>query len=345
MSFSNTTLLGTNNKTNASFRNSPCSFGVSVAEKISKLSVYSLILLTSLLGNLFVITMVYKRKELRKTVNFFIVNMAVSDVLFSVSVIPVEITGIATGSWHWRVGGITGLVLCKFYSLTRRLSFLISVQSQVWIAVDRFVAILFPMKIGLISTASRVTAITSSWIIAVFFNSPLLVTWAQARYDNKLFCTPVNTMSVFPNEKALITYFLLHLAFNIIAPLILVSLLYTAIAITLKRRRKALIHVAANMQRHSLRKQKRAVQMCFVITTAFYVCVVPQALLYYVNNWTTSCTLLYSFSITADVLLYSSAAVNPIICLSFVQSYRRGLKNILTSCGGIRNKKITLHEI
>ena len=345
MSFSNTTLLGTHNETKASFQNSPCSFNVSAAEKITKLSVYSLILLTSLLGNVFIITMVYKRKELRKTVNFFIVNMAVSDVLFSVSVIPVEITGIATGSWHWRVGGIIGLVLCKFHSLTKQVSFLISVQSLVWIAVDRFVAILFPMKIGLIATASRVTAITSSWIIAVLFNSPLVATLALSRYDNKLFCTPVNTMSVFPNEKAVIAYFLLQLAFNIIAPLILTSLLYTAIAIALKRRRKALIQVTPNMQRRSLRKQKRAVQMCFVIMITFYICVVPQALLYYVNNWTTSCAFIHSFSIIADVLFYFSAAVNPIICLSFVESYRRGLKNILTSCGGIRNKTVTLHGI
>ena len=345
MSLSNTTQFGTNNETKPNFQNSPCSFDVSVAEKISKLSVHSLILLTSLLGNVFVITMVYKRKELRKTVNIFIVNMAVSDVLFSLSVFPVEITRIASDSWHWRVGGITGLVLCKFYSLTKQASFLISVQSMLWIAVDRFVAILFPMKIGLISRTIRVTAIASSWIIAVLFNSPLLVIWALARNGNKLFCTAVNTISVFPNQKALIAYFWLQLAINIIAPLILMSFLYTAIAIALRRRRKALTHFAANVQRHSLRKQKRAVQMCFVVMTAFYICVIPQALLYFVNNWTTSCVFLYSFSITADVLFYTSAAVNPIICLSFVESYRRGLKNVLTSCGGIRSKKVTLRGI
>ncbi len=52
-------------------------------------------------------------------------------------------------------------------------------------------------------------------------------------------------------------------------------------------------------------------------------------------------------------MYYSSSAVNPIICLSFVESYRRGLRNILCPCMRVRIKnseiakreQITLKEI
>ena len=333
---SNTTLLGLNNKTMAGLYNSTtCPSVSSEVVKISKLSLYSLILLTSIFGNIFIITMVYKRQELRKTVNVFIVNSAVSDVLFSLSVIPVEITAIATESFQWHVGGVTGGVLCKFYSFAKSISSAVSAQSLVWIAVDRFVAILFPMKIGLVSPTIRITAIVSSWITAIALTTPVLITWELAYKDScfVLFCSPVNTVSVFPDAEASNAYWIIQLTFILTFPFTLMTLLYAAIAIALKRRTKALVHVAAKIQSRSLRKQKRAVQMCFVIMTAFYICVVPQTLLYYIYYWTKSCIFLTVYSITADILFYSSAAVNPIICVVFVESYRRGLKTFCAFVG------------
>ena len=346
MTCSNATLLATDNITAVGLQTvSPCSVVSPKEEKIFTLSLYSFLLPACCLGNIFIIFMVFKRQELRKTVNYFIVNMAVSDLAFSLTMIPIQLTGFATGSHHWRVGGTVGLILCKFYAFTPRLSYLISSQSLVWIAIDRFVAILFPMKIGLISTKIRITAIASSWIVAFALNSPLLVTWTLSYNGNTLYCAPVNRKSVFPNQKADSVYFWLVLTLCTIVPLSLMTFLYTAIAVALKRQSKALVHMASNLQKHSLRKQKRAVQMCFAIMIAYYICALPHGFLYFVYYWSTSCVFRKTFSITAEFLLFSSAAVNPIISLSFVESYRRGLKNIVCSCGRIRRNKTTLNGI
>ena len=40
----------------------------------------------------------------------------------------------------------------------------VSVQSLVWIAIDRFVAVVFPIKHGLISPKIRTTVNGSTWI-------------------------------------------------------------------------------------------------------------------------------------------------------------------------------------
>lgn len=118
---SNSTISFSRNETSLGQNN--CSYSLFVdssAERISKLFAYCFILLGSFDGNISIIIIVYRHRYLRKTVNCFIVNMAVSDLLFPLSVIPVEITQIITTSWHWHVSGILGSIFLRvllFYAL------------------------------------------------------------------------------------------------------------------------------------------------------------------------------------------------------------------------------------
>ena len=57
--------------------------------KISLIVVYCMVLLVGLTGNALVIALVYKRKDLRKTINQLIANMAFSDFVFELTFIPV----------------------------------------------------------------------------------------------------------------------------------------------------------------------------------------------------------------------------------------------------------------
>ena len=109
---------------------------------------YSIILVVSLAGNSIVAIIVYKTKTMRKTINFFIVNMAMSDLLFSFFAFPWELTGFNAGSWLIR--GFLGHILCKMVSFATVVSVAVSIQSLVLIAVDRFGAVVFPLRSPLI---------------------------------------------------------------------------------------------------------------------------------------------------------------------------------------------------
>jgi len=58
------------------------------AEKIGKSFAYCLIFVVSLAGNTLVGTIVYKEKTMRKPINYLIVNMAMSDLLSPIFLIP-----------------------------------------------------------------------------------------------------------------------------------------------------------------------------------------------------------------------------------------------------------------
>jgi len=70
------------------------------AEKLGHTVAYSLIFLVSLAGNTVIGIIVYKTKTTRKTITFLIVNMAMSDLLFAIFLIPVLVQLLYIDSWQ-----------------------------------------------------------------------------------------------------------------------------------------------------------------------------------------------------------------------------------------------------
>ena len=106
------------------------------AEKNGKNIAYSLVFVVSLVGNSFIGIIVYKAQTLRKPINFFIVNKAMSDLLVPIFLFPSELTKLYVDSWL--ISGPLGQTLCKLVFFLGFISIQVSIQSLVLIAVDRF---------------------------------------------------------------------------------------------------------------------------------------------------------------------------------------------------------------
>ena len=139
------------NKTMNGIQPSSCYWNPT-AENMGKTFVFCLILLVSLAGNTVIEIIVYKKKTIRKPINFLIVNMAMSDLLFPIFLISQDIQLLYTNSWL--IGGSLGEALCKLVHFLPSVSFAVSVQSLVVIAVDRFGAGVYPLRSPLISSKS-----------------------------------------------------------------------------------------------------------------------------------------------------------------------------------------------
>ncbi|XP_078353571.1 G-protein coupled receptor 83-like [Oculina patagonica] len=337
----NTTIPVIPNETALAQQNSPCVFVHSNAEKISILCAYSFIFLGSFFGNTFIIIIVYKHRDLRKTIHYFIVNMAVSDLVLSMMIIPVQITDLVTDSWHWHVSGILGSFFCKFIHFAGPVTLRISAQSLMWIAIDRFVAVIFPIKRGLISTKFLRRVLVSTWIFAGLFNFPSLITGGLVKRGKNSYCESVNIKPIFPSQEAFNAYLVLQR--TLFTTLVLLTVLYTAIAIALKKQNKALADTAPIAQRHSLKKRRKAIQMAVVIVVLFYICIIAFTL-HPILQWRLSCAFQKLYNFLAFFTMLLSTTVNPLICLLFVESYRRGLRNILCACRRRRNTKVAKRE-
>ena len=298
--------------------------------KIAAILCLSFILLSSLVGNTLIIIVVYKRPEMRKTINYFIVNMAVSDFLLPFTSIPVRIAEIVTTSPQWHIDGTAGLIFCKLNVFLDRVSFAVSVQSLCWIALDRFVAVVFPMKLRLISPRFRALAIASTWIVAMTMRSLDLYSLELVEIGDGRLCTStLDTTDKFLSNG---WYMRVYAALFVVVPFILMTILYCIIALTLQRQNKAI--PCTEVHQRSSRK-KEGVRMSFCIITAFYFCNLPLFSTYLFMGYKValpSCLSYKIYWIVGNLIYCLSSTINPIICMTFVSSYRRGLREILSSC-------------
>ena len=67
--------------------------------------------------------------------------MAISDFAFRLTGIPLKLVETVSGSRQWPISDTLGLITCKLKWYFKDVSITVSVESLVWIALDRFVAV------------------------------------------------------------------------------------------------------------------------------------------------------------------------------------------------------------
>ena len=307
----------------------------SPALKIGKLFLLSIILTFGLVGNVLIITLVRVREELRRTINSFIVNMAASDLILPILLMPFSLKESAANSsnYQWPISGKLGSISCRLNIFLVAVSMTVSVQSLLWISLDRFMAVVMPLKAHLISSRFRAFAITSTWIVAVIINSIDLRTTTLVEYDGNFYCIRENITSWTLNIFGYGRIFLVS-----IAPLIVITVLYSAIAVTLRRQN---ISLRCTAVKKNDQRKRQAVKMSLCIIVSFNLCVTPYIVfgMAYLSGEKLPCSvngLLGFFSVLG---IYLSSTTNPLICFIFVKNYRRGLRWLFSSCP--RNRRDT----
>ena len=194
--------------------------------KIGITFAYCLIFLVSLAGNTVIGVIIYKTKTMRKPINFFVANMAMSDLLFPIFLIPREIQLLYTDSWL--IGGPLGQALCKLVIFLSDTSLIVSIQSLVLITVDRFGAVVYPLRYPLISSKLCPFFILATWIVAMAFQSPELFAYKLVEYPGGLVCER-HWNEAFGESWSIENYYVLILVVFFIIPFVLIAILYIII--------------------------------------------------------------------------------------------------------------------
>ena len=192
---------------------------------------HCLIFVVSLIGNITIGTVVFKTKSMQRPINFFIVNMAMSDLLFPIFQSPYIVININTGSWL--IDGHLGQALCKLRPFFPNISGLVSVQSLVLIAVDRFGAVVFPLRSPLISSKQCRFFILATWIIGAVVHIPDLLTFKLVESPERLSCER-KWKGTFGESFPFRNYGVPMLVVFWYFPLVLIATLYLAIFLKLK---------------------------------------------------------------------------------------------------------------
>ena len=303
------------------------------AKRIGISFYYCLIFVLTLMGNIIIGIIVYRTRSMRKPINFFIVNMAMSDLLFPIVYFPSIVAKINYG--YWLLGGPVGQALCKLHNVLVYVSVFVSIQSLALIAVDRYGAVVFPLHSPLISSKRCRFLILITWIIAVAANIPDAMAFELVEYQEGLVCV-LKSNEVFGESLSYRNYAVSKLVIFWYVPLVLIAILYLIVFIKLKSQNIPGEGSASGREQHS-RRQKNVLKMSIAIVVTFIVCWLPTTIWWFLvlyapdSTTTASCGFQY-FAAIAFRLAHFNSAINPCISFIFSGNYRQGLKNLSRCC-------------
>ena len=240
------------------------------ALKIGGTVAFCLIIIISLVANSLIVILVCKTPNLKKPINYFIANMALSDLLYLIFGIPWDLSYLHTNSFL--IGGQLGQALCKLLHFFCNVSFAVSIQNLILIAVDRFGAVVFPLRSPLIRSKLCPFFILATWIVAAAVSSPDLFTYELVEYpEGTCRCVENWKTEAFGESSSFARFSLAYYILFIYIPVLLLVILYSIIVIKLKTQAHP-GEQSANSQQQRDRRNRNVLQMSIAIVTVFVLC-------------------------------------------------------------------------
>ena len=255
--------------------------------------------------------------------------MASSDLLYPTFLIPWNLSYLHTNSCL--ISGKLGQALCKLVPFIVSVSFVVSIQNLILIAVDRFGAVVFPLCSPLIRSKLCPFFILATWIVAAAVNSPYLFTFELVESPEGNMCV-IKLEEVFGVSSSYASFVLASYILFIYIPVLLLVILYSIIVIKLKTQ----VHPgeqSANSQQQRDRRNRNVLQMSIAIVTVFVFCCLPYSINFIITQYQDTFThSSRSFWIYYKVIFYvanAHCAINPVICFMFSSNYRNTLKRLI----------------
>ena len=211
----------------------------SAAEITAKAVAYFFIFLVSFFGNIFILVVIYKNKRLRRSINYFVFNMAVSDLFNPLTVMTMKIVEIISGSESWKVDSpwLLGNILYKLTYFLPDVSLVVSIGSLLLISIDRLIAVVFPLKAKLISSKVRLISILRTWFVAIAVHAPYFYSFKLIPYENETNCI-MNWEPAFDHKKTHEGFISASFITFTLIPFLALVIVYGIITWTIRKKNK-----------------------------------------------------------------------------------------------------------
>ncbi|XP_024294631.1 alpha-1A adrenergic receptor-like [Oncorhynchus tshawytscha] len=134
-------------------------------------------------GNILVILSVVCHRHLRTVTHYFIVNLAVADLLLSSIVLPFSATFEILGYW------VFGRPFCNVWAAVDVLCCTASIMSLCVISVDRYIGVSYPLRYPAIVTERRaLLALVGLWALSVTISIGPLFGWKEPAPEDESIC-------------------------------------------------------------------------------------------------------------------------------------------------------------
>ncbi|XP_077093642.1 prokineticin receptor 1b [Siphateles boraxobius] len=221
-------------------------------------------------GNFVFIATLARYKKLRNLTNLLIANLAISDFIVAVVCCPFLVDYYVVKQLSWD----HGKVLCASVNYLRTVSLYVSTNALLAIAVDRYMAIVHPLRPRM-KLQTAYCLITGVWVVPVLISIPSAYFASATKVPNganrsKTFCAQIWTVD---QQLYYRSYFLFIFAVEFVGPVLTMALCYLRISRELWF--KSVPGFQTEQIRKRLRCRRKTVMVLIGILTAYILCWAP----------------------------------------------------------------------
>ena len=310
--------------------NGPCPLAVSVFFT----TVLAVISLAAFIGNISLMTVVYKTPSLRTSTNIYYVNIAVSDFLSSLTSWPLYFTDEIIISPGILIQGLLATAGWKIGVYVRLVSTSVSILSLLLIATDRYIAIVSKHHCNIFKTSLllsrkvRITTLVAVWAVSMGYSFPMLYFSQVEDVGEERFCR-----FAWNDTVTLIIYYVSGITMINVVPRIVIVILNSRIMQTLSKKiysRPLFGSINSEGKRNKEMQNIMKIFKSIVIayTSCFFLLCVYLILKVFFPEILTKdkCKWILGFSYFVFPLL--STAINPIILFLFSSNFRHALQTL-----------------
>ncbi|OWF47810.1 RYamide receptor-like [Mizuhopecten yessoensis] len=306
---------------------------------------YGMVIVVDVTGNGIVCYLIFSERQLRTITNFFLVNLAIADIAKAFTGIPFSLmVNLIFRYWPFAA------FLCPFVAYIEIVVVFASAFTLVAMSVDRYIAILHPLRPKLSYRGVALTLLTV-WLLAFAMPIPTAIsaglripdtenaTDSHACYSNKEHC-----LEHWSNESQRSVYSLLIMTLQYGIPLVVLAFTYTRIAIIIWIRRTPGEAVRQRDERLASSKRKM-VKMMIVVVLLYALCWLPlHTLQLYsdldptIYDTVPNSHLLWNFILW---LALAHACCNPVIYFWMNKRFKYGFLRLLVCC---HKRSVPQHE-
>ncbi|KAJ0178895.1 hypothetical protein K1T71_005670 [Dendrolimus kikuchii] len=291
---------------------------------------YCTVFIIALLGNGLVCYVVQTSPRMKTVTNYFIVNLAVGDILMTLFCVPFSfVSMLILRYWPF------GMVMCKIVNYSQAVSVLVSAYTLLAISIDRYMAIMRPLKPRLGKTAAKLV-VAAVWGGAFATAAPIsFVSNLQRPTEWHQLCEADICLEQWdlPEQSQQYTCALLILQFAL--PLTALVCTYARIAhVVWGGRPPGEAHSARDSRMQ--RSKTKMVKMMITVVAVFTICWLPLNVFIVLwtihehdEEWGLWPGMPYVW-FASHWLAMSHTCYNPIIYCYMNARYRRGFKQALS---------------
>lgn len=285
---------------------------------------YLAIFIVGIIGNVLVCYVVCRNKAMHTVTNFFITNLALSDILLCILAVPFTPLYTFLGQW------IFGNLLCHLVPFAQGVSIYISTLTLTSIAMDRYIVIIYPFRHRMRVSICMVI-ITAIWIVSLLLTLPYGLYVRLNRGDSGNDSDVRYCEEDWPSETKRKLFGTITVTLQFVLPFLIISICYILVSYKLNDRAKSKPgSKTAKKEEADRDRKKRTNRMLISMVAVFGVSWLPMNAVNIFNDYYEMKNEFYTllFFVTHCIAM-SSTCYNPFLYAWLNENFRKEFKQVL----------------